>query len=88
MTIATNNKYDEWIELNKKQDFAIDKMFYCMDRNNNTGFSFYFDLWHIVTSELIINPYNECGHKLCDELMDYAKTNCKGIFSIYYPDEC
>lgn len=81
---TTNSAYDDFIELCKIQDNCVDKMFYCIDHNNKDGFIWYFEKWHEVTSALLQNPYNQVGHELDIEIINYCYINCKSTFDLYY----
>lgn len=75
---------EEFKRLLKIQDKCVNRMFRCIDNNNIEGFAWYFELWHDVTSEIYHNPLNECGHKLIDEILDYARKNCFENYDRYY----
>ena len=71
-------------QLCRIQDKCVKCMFYCMENNNLIGFEVYFNLWHNITGEMVNNPYNGCGHKLCREILDYALKNCPKFYEMYY----
>lgn len=76
--------FDRFVSLCHNQDFAVKKMCDCIDNKNVEGFKYYFNEWHNVTSKLLHNKYNDCGHKLNDEIIQYAKNNCIEEYNIYY----
>lgn len=75
---------ERFMKLCRIQDKCVNRMFYCMEHNNPRGFEEYFDLWHDITAEIVNSPYNECGHKLCKEILDYASKNCPKFYEVYY----
>lgn len=75
---------DEFIKLCRVQDRITNHLFHAMDKKHIEDFETLFELWHDVTSEILHNPYNECGHKLCNEVLEFAKTYCPKTYYTYY----
>lgn len=61
-----------FIELLDLQSIAVDYMFCSIDSNDVLSFSDAFKLWHDITKQIVKNPLNTCGHKLCKEIMQFA----------------
>lgn len=73
--MKNNKMYDEYLMLNKQIDICIDTMFKCIDENNVNMFSIFYKMFFETRSKLYKNKYNQCGHKLCDEIENFAKCN-------------
>lgn len=54
---------------------SVEYMFRAIDENNVDEFTLWFIMWKNAHKQIITNPYNDCGHKLCDEIMEYANKN-------------
>ena len=71
-------KHDEktiFLDMVKTQNNAVKRMFESIDENDVKKFHMYYIMWHVATNKLLHNKYNECGHKLCDEIQTYARNN-------------
>ena len=75
---------EKFIKLIRKQDRITTHMFHAMDEGQIEDFEILFELWHEVTSEILNNPNNQCGHKLCNEILDYAKIHCPRTYHTFY----
>lgn len=71
MSETMKNQLFELLEL---QGVTVDMMFNAIDNADKTSFKMAFDLWHEITSQILKNPLNDCGHKLCNEIMDFYAT--------------
>lgn len=60
---------------------SVNYMFRAIDENNVNDFTLWFTMWQNARKQIILNPYNDCGHKLCDEILEYANKN--NITQIY-----
>jgi hypothetical protein len=68
----------------QKQSIYTDKLYQCIDDDNIDGFVYYFDEWHLVTSILCNNSIDGYKTQLDDEILQFAKDNCKQKYDIYY----
>ena len=62
---------EEFRKLLRIQNKCVDRMYYCIDTKNIEGFVWYFELWHDVTSSIYNSKFNECGHRLSSEILDF-----------------
>lgn len=54
---------------------AVDYMFNAIDKNNVSNFTLWFTMWVNAKRDITENKYNDCNHKLCDEIMQFANKN-------------
>jgi hypothetical protein len=47
-------------------------MFNAIDANDVLSFGECFKLWKDTTKEIYKNPFNNVGHALCDEIIQFA----------------
>ena len=54
------------------QSLAVDFMFSAIDANDVLSFGECFKLWKDTTKQILKNPFNDCGHSLCNEIKQFA----------------
>ena len=69
------NEYKNFKNLCFTMDNVVDYMFRAIDNDNVDDFTLWFKIWHGLKTDILNNKYNQCGHSLCDEIMEYANKN-------------
>lgn len=69
---AKNRELMNFYDLLDVQALAVDYMFNAIDANDVLSFGECFKLWKDTTKQILSNPFNECGHALCDEIKQFA----------------
>lgn len=69
--MSNNYMYEEFTMLMEAMDECVNNMFKCIDENNAIQFMVEYKLWEVYRDQILSNEYNQCGHKLCKEIMTY-----------------
>ena len=73
-----NVDFESWEQFNlllTEMEKCIDCMFRAIDENNVKNFTINLYTWLNYRKMIYNNPYNDCGYKLCNEIMDFANKN-------------